>query len=494
MNDSLLALTHRYKQLAPDSDLHGSYYPADIYPGESVSANLRMTAHDPSHWTSARVWRVSPLGLEVIATEAANCVAGTTLDVELKLGQQVTSLKAVVTAHVQNSLGETVTGLRLIDRDVEPYDGANRRNQSRWICSEQFFPVAVAANPARFNDFVYARARDLSADGMKLYTSLRNKFLVQGMTLQLTLNLPMVSQLQVPVVIRNVNLAVDNGKDYLALGVSFVKLDPMSRQAIGQYLIQFGHGVSLRELREQQLAPRSVASSIEFSFVRSIDDYRDVLELRKFAYVGAGKISPDVPSSEMGDIYDVRSRIVIGKYQGRVVASAGLVFHEYHDRMEVEEFLEWPDGLPRRDEVVEVIRNCTHPEFRGSDLLMSMFKFIAIAILQSRRQYVVISCTPDLIPLYHKIGLQDQKLEYRHRKLNGARHTVMLGDVPSTVAGGLVNPIYWNAIWADTLKYLRTSNSVELNALSRTRVAIYQLAGPVAALMQYWMRRPRKAK
>jgi hypothetical protein len=295
-------------------------------------------------------------------------------------------------------------------------------------------------------------------------------------------------------VIKNVNLTVDNGKDYLSIGVNFTTLDSASRQAIGQYLVQFGYGVSPKELRDQRLIPRSVASSVEFSFVRTIEDYRDVLELRRVAYEGAGKISPDTPSSDMGDIYDVRSRIIVGKYKGRVVASAGLVFNEYHDRMEIEESVDWPDHLPRRDEMVEVIRNCTHPDFRGGDLLISMFKFIAIAILQSKRQYAVMSCTPDLIPLYRRIGMQDQKLEYRHRKLNGARHTVMLGDVPSTVAGGLVNPIYWNAIWADTLKYLRTSNSVELNALSRTRVAIYQLAGPVAALMQYWMRRPRKAK
>lgn len=492
MNDSLLALTNRYKQLAPDPDLHGSYYPADIYPGESVSANLRPA--DQTDWTSARVWRVSPLGIEVVLPDGLDCVAGTTLDVELKLGKQVTRLKAVVAANIQNELNETVVGLRLIDQEAGQFDGTNRRNNARWICSEQFFPVAVAANPARFNDFVYSRARDLSADGIKLYTSLRNKFLVQGMKLELMLSLPMVSQIQVSVVIRNVNLAVDNGKDYLAIGASFITLDPRSRQAIGQYLIQFGRGVSPKELRDQRLVPKSVSPSIEFSFVRTIDDYRKVLELRKVAYVGAGKISPDTHSSEMGDIYDVRSRIVVGKYKGRVVASAGLVFNEYHDRMEIEEFVEWPDQLPRRDEMVEVIRNCTHPDFRGGDLLMAMFKFIAITVLQAKRRYAVIGCTPDLIPLYRKIGMEDQKLEYRHRKLNDAKHTVMLADIPNTLSGGTVSPLYWNAIWADTMKYLRTSQSLELNALSRTRIAIYQLARPAAMFIQYWMLRPRRAK
>ena len=94
MNDSLRTLTQRYKQLAPDPDLHGSYYPADIYPGETVSANIRIADNEATEWASARVWRVSPLGLEVILPEAVARIAGTTLDVELKLGQQITRLKA----------------------------------------------------------------------------------------------------------------------------------------------------------------------------------------------------------------------------------------------------------------------------------------------------------------------------------------------------------------------------------------------------------------
>jgi hypothetical protein len=402
-------------------------------------------------------------------------------------------LKAVVAASIQNDVNETVTGLRLIDQEVGEFDGTNRRSNARWICSEQFFPVAVAANPARFNDFIYARARDLSAEGMRLYTSLRNKFLVQGMKLELMLSLPMVSQLQVSVAIRNVNLVVDNGKDYLSIGVNFTTLDSASREAIGQYLIQFGHGVSPKELRDQRLIPKSVASSVEFTFVRTIEDYQDVLELRRVAYERAGKISPGTPSSEMGDIYDVRSRIIVGKYKGQVVASAGLVFNEYHDRMEIEESVDWPGHLPRRDEMVEVIRNCTHPDFRGSDLLMAVFKFIAITVLQSKRRYAVIGCTPDLIALYEKIGMEDQKLEYRHRKLNDSEHTVMLSDIPNTLSGKSVSPLYWNAIWADTMKYLLTSQTIELDALGRTRMAIYQLAKPAAMLMQHWMRRPRKA-
>ena len=66
MSQTLTALTTRYKQFAPDPELHGSYYPTDVYPGEAVSATVRTITGEGETVESARVWRISPLGLELI--------------------------------------------------------------------------------------------------------------------------------------------------------------------------------------------------------------------------------------------------------------------------------------------------------------------------------------------------------------------------------------------------------------------------------------------
>jgi hypothetical protein len=304
----------------------------------------------------------------------------------------------------------------------------------------------------------------------------------------------MVSNVRLVAEIKNVQLVTEAGKDFLAVGVSIEDLSPRARQSLGQYLIQFGHGVSLDLLRSQGLVPKAIGQAVEFTFARTMEEYQQVLELRHIAYSRAEKIPRSFLPRDMGEIYDARSRIVIGKYKGQVVASAGLVFNEYHDRMEIEESVQWPTHLPRREEMVEVIRNCTHPDFRGSDLLMAMFRFIAITTLQAGRKYVVIGCTPDLIKLYMRVGMELVNLDYKHAKLNGAPHTVMIGDIPKALTGGTTDPVYWNAVWADCAQYLGDSRILSAGPLSRTRMGLYRLFSPIALLLQYWMRRPRKAR
>ncbi len=493
MSQTLTALTTRYKQFAPDPELHGSYYPSDVYPGEAVSATVRTITGEDETIESARVWRISPLGLELIVeSEPSSLEVGGLVDIDLRLGATVTSLRGLAIVKSTNDLGNKILGIRLIDRSPERFDGTDRRGNPRWICGEQFIPVCVAANPARFSDFVYLRVREISANGMRLLTSLRNKFLVKGMTLDCVTSFPFISQLPLKMVIENVRLTTDGGKDFLSVGVSLRELSRQERQVIGQYLIQFGEGVSLDDLRQQDMAPRSIGSSVEFSFVRTLEDYQQVLELRRLAYRTAAKIPEHFVAHDMADIYDTRSRIVIGKHKGKVVASAGLVFNEYHDRMEIEENVEWPTLLPRRDEMVEVIRTCTHPSFRGSDLLMAMFQFIAITVTQSKRRYVVIGCTEDLIGLYSRIGMERQKLDYRHSKLVDSPHTVMLGDIPKAMSGATVNPLFWNAVWAPTTQYMVDTQILEMTQADRARMNVYRLFAPISALLQRRMKRPRK--
>jgi hypothetical protein len=494
MSQTFAALAARYNQFAPDPELHGSYYPTDIYPGEAISATIR--AHEGLELLAKdlRVWRLSPLGLEIVLDlTKLELSIGQLVDIDLQIGPSATTLSGLAIVKCANELGRTVVGIRLVDLNLGTFDGVDRRQRPRWICGEQFVPVCVAMNPARFNDFVYFRVKDISKDGMKLYTSLRNKFLVKGMILECIASFPLISQLTLEVTVENVHLATENGKDYLAVGVKLGRLSSSARQVIGQYLIQFGNDVSVDSLRHEDLVPRSISPALEFSFVRTLAEYNEVLELRYLAYRFAGKIPEHFAPQDMGDIYDTRSRIVIGKHRGKVVATAGLVFNEYHDRMEIEECVNWPEHLPRRDQMVEVIRNCTHPAFRGSDLLMAMFQFIAITVLQAKRNYVVIGCTPELIGLYSRIGMEKQDIDYRHSKLNDSIHTVMLGDIPKAISGASVNALFWNAVWAPAAMFMSDSDLLQLSQGDRTRMNLYRLFRPLSLLLQRRMRRPRRS-
>src|SRR5512147_1422405 len=96
MSDPLTTLTNRYKQFAPDPDLHGSYYPADVYPGEAIAATVRATVHGEDISESARIWRISPLGLElIIGSDKSSLLIGQVVDIDLRLGTTVTSLSGL---------------------------------------------------------------------------------------------------------------------------------------------------------------------------------------------------------------------------------------------------------------------------------------------------------------------------------------------------------------------------------------------------------------
>jgi hypothetical protein len=125
---------------------------------------------------------------------------------------------------------------------------------------------------------------------------------------------------------------------------------------------------------------------------------------------------------------------------------------------------------------------------------MAMFQFIAITVMQSKRRYVVIGCTPDLVGLYSRIGMERQDIEYRHGKLSDSLHTVMLGNIPKAMSGATVNPLFWNAVWAPTTNYMIDTEILELTQADRARMGIYRLFRPISLLLQQRMKRPRKAQ
>src|SRR4029453_1790093 len=118
-------------------------------------------------------------------------------------------------------------------------------------------------------------------------------------------------------------------------------------EIVAQYLAQFGDESVLKSLRADGALPKTVSDSLEFAFVRSSAEYREVLELRRAAYAAEGKIPPGTSADDMSNIFDSRSRIVVCKLRGRIVASARLTFHEQTDLLEHEEFLNWSPDLPR---------------------------------------------------------------------------------------------------------------------------------------------------
>jgi predicted GNAT family N-acyltransferase len=487
---------HRtFNEADSNTELHSPFAPVDIRPNEPFSCLVRSRDPNNPFEKELPVWRLSPLGLELkVGKEDTMLTKGLPIDLELRIGKSISYLAGLVVDYSSESFNLQTIGIRLIHRPQERPQAVERRKQKRWICSEQYLPTLCALNPGKFNDYLYFTVKDVSETGLRLVTSLRNKFIVMGMKLDCIASFPLVSQTRFTIKINNLGVVEQQGREFLSIGAEIVDGTERTNEIISQYLLQFGLADSIKELRASNLATPSTKNVVQFGFVKTEGEYREVLNLRRQAYVAVGKLAESVKPEDTADAYDARARIAIGKINGQIVVCARLTFNEVDQKMEQEKYVQWRDDLPRREDVVEVMRLCTHPHFRGSDLLMGMFQFVAISVVQSKRPWIVICATDDVLPLYEKIGFKKIGLQYPHAELNNTVHYILTANVPQAMCGKNVSPIVWNLLWSDVSKYLREYNLLTPDPLMHIRLGLYRLMAPFAKWMSAYLKRPRKTR
>lgn len=474
--------------------LHEAVFPADVREGEGLKARFKLANSDNGKYEEARIWRISPVGVELVVQKNHEFSKGELIDLILVVGGQRSNFQgSVVECSAEFDENNVRMGIRLSPIE-DKRDGRERRQESRWTCSGQYHPTAVAQNPAKFNDYLYFKISDISVSGMQLVSSLRNKFLLPGMTLELQMSLPMVGQISLTVTIARVGFALNNGKDYLVIGATFTNVSQAAKNAIGQYLLQFATDVDLELLRQHSFYPNSVANAISFSFLRTEEEYAEVLELRHKAYKHANKVPDTSTPSDMADMFDTRSRIIIARHHGRVVASTRMTFAEMDQKFELENEVGWLNEFPRREEAVELSKLCTDPDYRGGDLLLAVIRQVALTSLQSGRTWVILGSTRSMKGLYEQIGLKQTSAVYNHEQYNNIEHVIMQGFVPSFLKGEGVGVIHWNVVWKGLSDYLSENQAIQMDGLSIARLTIYRLCAPLAWLANSRTRKPKKLR
>jgi predicted GNAT family N-acyltransferase len=473
---------------AENQAIHEIIFPADVRENDLISARVRKS--DGQDFHSYRVWKLSPLGLELLNSEEQQFDTGEVVEVELKVGRNNSRFEGlIVQPGIPGDLRRTL-GIRFADRKSDSITETDRRRGSRWVCSSQFDPICIAPNPAQFNDFLYFKIRDISSSGIRAITSLRNKFIVPGMELTLQISFPMTSQIAVTMKVSRLRLTAEGGKDFLEVVLAFTTLSKQQRETIGQYLVQFSDAESLEAIRSDGFFPLSLTKGVDYQFIKSEKDFWSVLELRLRANRETGKIPLSYTAADMADIYDTRGRIIVGRYRGSIIGTIRLTFFEAGEKLEHEEYIKLPPGFPRSEKILECARACTSPEFRGSDLWVTLMQHIAIVALQAKRDWVLISTTPELVRMYTRLGFRETGLTYEHELYPGKTQVVLLINAPEAVMGVGVGPIYWNVIWRGVSKYLGDQGLLKAN----TKVKLYSLMAPLAEWMRYRARRPRRTQ
>ena len=463
------------------SEIHGSVFPADVREEDRIVARIRKRVADSS-FESIRIWRVSPLGIELVQNENSDYVRGDKIDLEVTIGGQRTHFEGLVVDLVQKNEEISLIGIRLSNRGKDVESTTEKRRTTRWICSDDFFPTCISPTPGRFNEYIYFQIRDISEDGFQLICSLRNKYLIPGMQLNLTASFPMVGDLSLTVCVTRVGIISERGKDYLVVGTEFISLGKNSKNVIGQYLLQFTDAETLDDLRSADFFPKSVAKGTDFYFLKSESDYEEVLNLRLAAHLAGNTIDSESTAAEMGDIFDTNSRIIVGKCNGKIIASARVRFNVLDQPMEHEQYFNWPAHLPRRDQVFEITRTVTHPNFRRNDLLAALLQFISATCVQPQRPWVLFSSTDKLLSFYTKAGFKQTGISYNHPTYRG-KQNVLVTNVHDFLLGRSSHPMYWNMIWGDVYSYLVDSGIIIPEPMDRARIRAYKLYYPIASVL-----------
>ncbi len=473
-----------WRSAAVRDPIHGTVAPADVRAGDPVIARVRVpgTAGE----LAAQVWRISPLGAELVRTPALAAIGvGRAIDLTIEIGASVAAFSGLSVLALRAERGRELLAVRWADASGAgaALDDREKREASRWPCGDDYLPTGVAENAACYDDLVHFRVVEISRTGMRLLTSLRNKFLIPGVAFEAACAFPTMGEARVAFRVVHARVVHQGPKRWLALGVTYTLPDPRSAELIGQYLLQFGPGASVQDLRATGFRVRSSSRALEFGCVSSEGEYRQVLALRRLAYLQAKKISAEVKDVEMADGYDARARILVAKHRGRVIATVRLVFPRGEDdRLKHEDFLALPPDLPPRAQIVEFSKFCTDPEFRGSDLFYTLVKRSALTTMQSGRRFALMSCTEALAPLYARVGFRKVGAAYVHPSMR-LEHHLMLGEVARIVSGKGVNPVVWNLMggW-DLWSFAKRCGVAPRSAWLEARVAFYRLFKPLARL------------
>lgn len=450
--------------------------PEDIRNGDPVSCNLLFE----SKVIQLQLWSYCPFGFEVLLKDDLSLEVGKILVFELCLGKTKFQCAGSVVFHRTIQNDRKLAGIRIHYNPTNSESHTSeRRTSTRWNCPEHLLPSGTTPNPIRFNDFVLFRVVDASAKGLKLSTSLRNKMLCVGQVLEVSISVPMIGQLTSSLKINRVAVEEIYGKQQLILGVSFVKTDEILLSTLSEYLLTFAEKCSVSSLRESGFPARFVSTAYDFTYVKSQKDYEDVLDLRYECYMKSGKIGGAVTRDFMRDEYDSRARILVIKYQGKIVASVRGMFHDAGDVTSHERYLSYPPDFPGQKDCLELSRLCVRDDHQSAGLANELTKHFILLAVKSNRRYCYFSVTDSFKSHWIDLGFSETGTTYVHEQLGGLQHHLMICDAKQAILGKNTKVNAWLNSYEHLYDYCVEYGLIEPTIIDVTRSTLLRIFKPI---------------
>jgi predicted GNAT family N-acyltransferase len=252
--------------------------------------------------------------------------------------------------------------------------------------------------------------------------------------------------------------------------------------------------VNTKLLSENGFAIGSILAGVSLGYAFDEAEIQQISILRSKAWQQIGFFKDVKNPKEMFDEFDRYSRHMIARVNGKIVASARLVFNNGHiDRCEHHKYQVTIPAWLWQEGFVETSRLVTDPDYRGGDLFLLMTQMIGKTVIQSGYRYMVSSCTQSLEKIYISSGCK--KIGSFYTEDCKEPWTLLVMDVVSTSKGFGMNPIFWNLVQRPMVEYLEKRRYFALNWLEKCFMSFYKLFGPFADLViQFKLNRKSEKK
>jgi c-di-GMP-binding flagellar brake protein YcgR len=362
--------------------------------------------------------------------------------------------------HVSTTPDRVTIGVRFAgsgSHDNVLYPDFNAREINRVPLGANFRPTAECQSPIQYDNTLVFHVLDISKQGARLSTSARNRSLLTGMTLEnLRFNLPSASFVLASSEITYVSPG--SSDDTIILGIRFLSRSDDFATHLVKYLIQFSSvdpASRISAIRTAGFNPKTIKSHVLYEYADTLEDYRQVLELRARAYKRSGKVAEDTPAAQMSDVFDLNSRIIVAKVGSRVVGSVRVTFcNTMTDRFELDDSITLPQKLPRL-ETAEVSRLCVDDDYENTDIVLGLIERCAEICMKTGMKYVFTSSVKSMVEYYKKIAFFPTGLTFELKTLNSIPHYFLLMDTRAVTRLRKYNPIYWAYTYGRMVQFMR---------------------------------------
>ena len=310
---------------------------------------------------------------------------------------------------------------------------------------------------------------------LKLEASYKNRVIIPGMKVRAVALLPFSKKQIVYLEVKAVSPSKDGSK--MIVDFEVVRASSSFLESLSNYVLLFGTVASINEFRESGFKTSSLKLSKTTRYCKTEQEYREVLKLRYKSYLTrVDNIDENVDLQIFADDYDSRSRIVMLYHQEKLVASVRVVFCKENQKMEIENYIELPEHFPDKEDCMEISRLCIDPDYRKSDLLLSLFNEILLIALESKRNHALVTAPKDTAANYKRAGYRDMGVKFTIKEVMGDDEVelrVMGISLPDILKAKGINPLSWHLIYEDSLKIATFKGVLDSSAINAVKAYLW---------------------